>query len=160
MLKEVNNIDGLERIRLSSLEPTLFTDEFLSELSKLDKICQHFHLSLQSGSDETLKRMNRKYTANEYLEIVNRIRNIYPDVALTTDVIVGFPGETDEEFNITYDFVKDIGFSEMHVFKYSPRTGTPASKYTDQVDGLKKHYRSEKLIQLGNKSSLIIVICL
>jgi len=154
ILKEVNDVDGLKRIRLSSLEPTLFTHEFLNELSKLEKICEHFHLSLQSGCNTILKKMNRKYTAEEYMGIVNRIRSVYPEVALTTDIIVGFPGETDEEFNITYDFVEEIGFSEIHVFKYSPRTGTPAAKYTDQVDGLKKHYRSEKLIELGEKMKL------
>ncbi|QUH21058.1 tRNA (N(6)-L-threonylcarbamoyladenosine(37)-C(2))-methylthiotransferase MtaB [Alkaliphilus sp. B6464] len=151
ILKEVNKVKGLKRIRLSSLEPTLFTYEFLNELSKLEKICEHFHLSLQSGCNATLKRMNRKYTAEEYKEIVNRIRTVYPEVALTTDIIVGFPGETDEEFNITYNFVKEIEFSEIHVFKYSPRTGTPAAKYTNQVDGLIKHYRSEKLIELGEQ---------
>ena len=154
ILKEVNKIEGLKRIRLSSLEPTLFTHEFLGELSKLEKICQHFHLSLQSGSTETLKRMNRKYTAEEYMEIVCRIRNVYPEVALTTDIIVGFPGETEEEFNTTYDFLQKVGFSEIHVFKYSPRTGTPAAKYKDQVDGLVKHYRSEKLIELGENMKL------
>jgi len=151
ILKQVNGAQGLERIRLSSLEPTLFTDDFLRELSQLDKICDHFHLSLQSGCNATLKRMNRKYTAEEYKEIAGRIRKVYPEVALTTDVIVGFPGETEEEFNTTYEFIKDIGFSEIHVFKYSPRTGTPASKYKEQVDGLTKHYRSEKLIDLGEK---------
>ncbi len=154
ILKEVNKIEGLKRIRLSSLEPTLFTHEFLGELSQLEKICQHFHLSLQSGSTETLKRMNRKYTAEEYMEIVCRIRNVYPEVALTTDIIVGFPGETEEEFNTTYDFLQKVGFSEIHVFKYSPRTGTPAAKYKDQVDGLVKHYRSEKLIELGENMKL------
>lgn len=151
VLQEVNNIKGLERIRLSSLEPTLFTDEFLDKLSKLEKICQHFHLSLQSGCNKILKKMNRKYSSEEYEEIVNRIRNVYPDVALTTDIIVGFPEESDEDFNITYDFVKKINFSEIHVFKYSPRTGTPAAERKDQVDGLVKHYRSEKLISLGEQ---------
>lgn len=151
ILKEVNSIEGLSRIRLSSLEPTLFTDEFLAELSKLSKICEHFHLSLQSGCNKILKKMNRKYTSEEYKDIVDRIRAVYPDIALTTDIIVGFPGETDEDFQTTLDFVKDIEFSEIHVFKYSPRTGTPAAKYTEQIDGLKKHYRSEKLIELGEK---------
>lgn len=151
VLKEVNDINGLERIRLSSLEPTLFTDEFLSKLSKLDKICEHFHLSLQSGCNKILKKMNRKYTAEEYSSIVNRIRKVYPEVALTTDIIVGFPEETDEDFNITYDFVKKIDFSEIHVFKYSPRKGTPAAQHKSQIDGIVKHYRSEKLIELGEE---------
>lgn len=151
VLKEVNNINGLKRIRLSSLEPTLFTDEFLQELSQLDKICQHFHLSLQSGCDATLKRMNRKYTTEQYRDIVNKIRKVYPEVALTTDIMVGFPGETERKFNATYNFVKEIGFSEIHVFRYSPRKGTPAAEYKDQIDGLTKRYRSEKLIELGEQ---------
>ncbi|MDI9475472.1 MAG: tRNA (N(6)-L-threonylcarbamoyladenosine(37)-C(2))-methylthiotransferase MtaB [Natronincolaceae bacterium] len=151
VLEEVNSIDGLERIRLSSLEPTLFTDKFLQRLSGLDKICRHFHLSLQSGCDATLKRMNRRYTTEQYRNIVNKIRRVYPEIALTTDVIVGFPGETEEEFDITYNFVEEIGFSEIHVFKYSPREGTPAAGYKNQVDGVTKHRRSEKLIELGKQ---------
>lgn len=151
ILKEVNNIEGLKRVRLSSLEPTIFTDEFLRELSQLNKICHHFHLSLQSGCNSVLKRMNRRYTTEQYRDIVNKIREIYPKIALTTDIIVGFPGETEEEFNITYNFVKEIGFSEIHVFKYSPRKGTPAAGYKNQVDGLTKRYRSERLIELGKQ---------
>ena len=151
ILKEVNNIEGLKRIRLSSLEPTIFTDEFLRELSQLNKICHHFHLSLQSGCNSVLKRMNRRYTTEQYRDIVNKIREIYPKIALTTDIIVGFPGETEEEFNITYKFVKEIGFSEIHVFKYSPRKGTPAAGYKNQVDGLTKRHRSERLIELGKQ---------
>lgn len=148
-LQEVNDIDGLERIRLSSLEPTLFTDDFLSELKQLDKICEHFHLSLQSGCDKILKKMNRKYTTEKYRNIANKIRSFYPDVALTTDIIVGFPGENDEDFEETYNFVEEINFSDIHVFKYSPRQGTPAAGFVDQVDGKIKHLRSEKLIGLG-----------
>ena len=148
-LQEVNDIDGLERIRLSSLEPTLFTDDFLSELKKLDKICEHFHLSLQSGCDKILKKMNRRYTTEKYRNIANKIRSFYPDVALTTDIIVGFPGENDEDFEETYNFVEEINFSDIHVFKYSPRQGTPAAGFVDQVDGKIKHLRSEKLITLG-----------
>lgn len=149
VLKEVNSVEGLKRIRLSSLEPTIFTEEFLSELVNIDKLCQHFHLSLQSGSDKVLKRMNRKYTTGEYREIVKRVRRIYPEVALTTDIIVGFPGETDEDFKTTYSFVEEIKFSEIHVFKFSPRKGTPAADYKDQIDGVTKHLRSERLIALG-----------
>lgn len=149
ILKEVNKIEGLERIRLSSLEPTLFTDEFLHELSKVSKLCEHFHLSLQSGCDGILKKMNRKYTTAEYSEIVKKIRQVYPKVALTTDIIVGFPGETDEDFQETYRFVEEIAFSSIHVFKYSPRKGTPAASFKGQVDGKAKHIRSEKLIALG-----------
>ncbi|ABR49184.1 RNA modification enzyme, MiaB family [Alkaliphilus metalliredigens QYMF] len=151
VLKRVNAIEGLERIRLSSLEPTLFSDAFLSALSKLEKICDHFHLSLQSGSDKTLKKMNRKYTSQMYRETVKRIRHYYPLVALTTDIIVGFPGETDVDFQTSYDFVEEMAFSEIHVFKYSPREGTPAAQFDDQIDGITKHERSEKLIELGDR---------
>ena len=149
VLNVVNSVEGLRRIRLSSLEPTIFTEEFLAELTKVDKLCQHFHLSLQSGSDNILKKMNRKYTTAEYREIVHRIRRTYPDVALTTDIIVGFPGETDEDFETTYRFVEEMNFSEIHVFKYSPRKGTPAAEFSNQIDGVVKHLRSEKLIALG-----------
>lgn len=149
VLNVVNSVEGLRRIRLSSLEPTIFTEEFLAELTNVDKLCQHFHLSLQSGSDNILKKMNRKYTTAEYREIVHRIRRTYPDVALTTDIIVGFPGETDEDFETTYRFVEEMNFSEIHVFKYSPRKGTPAAEFSNQIDGVVKHLRSEKLIALG-----------
>ena len=124
LLEEINKIDGIERIRLSSLEPTLITEDFVNRLSKLNKICDHFHLSLQSGCDETLKRMNRHYTTAEFKKATELLRKAYPNVALTTDIIVGFPGETDEEFNTTYEFLKGINFYKMHVFKYSPRHGT------------------------------------
>ena len=110
LLEEINKVDGIERIRLSSLEPTLITEEFVKRLSKLNKICDHFHLSLQSGCDETLKRMNRHYTTADFKKATELLRKTYPNVALTTDVIVGFPGETDEEFNTTYEFLKDINF--------------------------------------------------
>lgn len=151
VIKGINQIDGLERIRLSSLEPTLFTEGFLKELSALEKVCQHFHLSLQSGCDKILKAMNRRYTTQQYREIVEAIRRVYPDVALTTDIIAGFPGETDEDFRETYEFVKEMAFSDIHVFKYSPRKGTPAADYKEQVDGMKKHRRSEELITLGEE---------
>ncbi|AKL95800.1 RNA modification enzyme MiaB family [Clostridium aceticum] len=151
LLKEVNAISGLERIRLSSLEPTLFTEDFLQQLSSLSKICEHFHLSLQSGCDKILKGMNRKYTTGEYREIVKKIRQVYPQVALTTDIIVGFPGETEEDFQQTYEFVEEMAFSSLHVFKYSPRKGTPAAEFKEQVEGKTKHLRSEKLITLGNQ---------
>ena len=107
----------------------LFTDEFVNEVSKMEKVCPHYHLSLQSGCDETLKRMNRRYTTKEYKEIVDRLREKIPNVAITTDVIVGFPGETNDEFNKTYEFLKEIELSQMHIFKYSPRKGTPAADY-------------------------------
>ncbi|MTI49388.1 MAG: tRNA (N(6)-L-threonylcarbamoyladenosine(37)-C(2))-methylthiotransferase MtaB [Firmicutes bacterium] len=149
VLETIHDIDGIERIRLSSLEPTLVTEEFMKRLTKLSKVCDHFHLSLQSGCDSVLKRMNRKYTTGEYKEIVNIIRKYMPNVAITTDIIVGFPGETEEEFRKTYEFVKDIKFTKIHVFKYSPRTGTPAAKYKNQVDGNIKNERSHMLIELG-----------
>ncbi len=151
VLRAANAVEGLRRIRLSSLEPTIFTEDFLRELVKIDKLCPHFHLSLQSGSDNILKGMNRRYTTQEYRAIVARIRGFYPEVALTTDIIVGFPGETDEEFETTYSFVKEISFSEIHVFKYSPRKGTPAAEYPNQLDGVTKHLRSERLIVLGEE---------
>ncbi|KAB3530747.1 tRNA (N(6)-L-threonylcarbamoyladenosine(37)-C(2))-methylthiotransferase MtaB [Alkaliphilus serpentinus] len=151
VLKGIHAIEGLERIRLSSLEPTLFTEDFLRELSVLEKVCQHFHLSLQSGSEKILHAMNRKYTTQQYREIVQAIRRVYPKIALTTDIIVGFPGETEEDFKETYEFVKEMAFSDIHVFKYSPRKGTPAADYQQQVDGMKKHRRSEELITLGEE---------
>ena len=117
---------------------------------KLEKICHHFHLSLQSGCNETLKRMNRRYTAEQFKEIVRILRKYYEDVILTTDIIVGFPGETEEEFNKTYEFLQEINFYKMHVFKYSPRKGTKASQMKEQIDGNIKEERSQKLIELSN----------
>ena len=154
LLEKINKIEGIERIRLGSLEPTLITKEFLNRLIKLEKICHHFHLSLQSGCDETLKRMNRKYTTEDFIQIVKMLRDTYTDVILTTDIIVGFPGETDEEFNKTYKYLSDVNFYKMHVFKYSPRRGTPASKMPNQIDGNIKEQRSKKLIDLSNKNEL------
>lgn len=150
LLEEINKIEGIERIRLSSLEPTIVDEEFAQRLSKLEKICDHFHLSLQSGCDETLKRMNRKYTTARYKESTEILRKYYPNANFTTDVIVGFPGETNEEFNQTYKFLKEIGFYKMHIFKYSPRKGTVAEKLPNQVDGNIKEERSRKLIELSN----------
>ena len=150
LLEEINKIEGIERIRLSSLEPTIVDEEFAQRLSKLEKICDHFHLSLQSGCDATLKRMNRKYTTARYKEATEILRKYYPSANFTTDVIVGFPGETDEEFNQTYQFLKEIGFYKMHIFKYSPRKGTVAEKLPNQVDGNIKEERSKKLIELSN----------
>ncbi len=151
VIKGIGNIRGIERIRLSSLEPTLIDDDFMKELVDIGKVCDHFHLSLQSGSNSVLKRMNRKYTKELYREKVDIIRKYMPDAGLTTDIIVGFPGETEEEFNETYNFVKDILFSRIHVFKYSPRKGTPAAKYENQIDGNIKGNRSDMLINLGNE---------
>ncbi|MGM9536208.1 MAG: radical SAM protein, partial [Intestinibacter sp.] len=139
----------IERIRLSSVEPILFTDEFVEAVSSMKKVCPHYHLSLQSGCDETLKRMKRRYNTAEYKEIVDRLRATIPNVSITTDVIVGFPGETEEEFEKTYKFLKDIELTHMHVFKYSPRKGTPAAVMENQVDPNTKHDRSEKLLELN-----------
>ncbi len=150
LLEEINKIDGIQRIRLSSLEPTIVDEEFAKKLSKLEKICDHFHLSLQSGCDATLKRMNRKYTTARYKEATEILRKYYQNANFTTDVIVGFPGETDEEFNQTYRFLKEIEFYKMHIFKYSPRKGTVAEKLPNQVDGNIKEERSKKLIELSN----------
>ena len=152
LLEAINKIDGIDRIRLSSLEPTIVDEEFATRLSKLDKICDHFHLSLQSGCDETLKRMNRKYTTQIYKDAVATLRKYYPEASFTTDVIVGFPGETDEEFAKTYEFLKEIDFYRLHVFKYSPRRGTVAEKMPNQIDGNKKEERSNKLIELSNST--------
>lgn len=150
LLEEIQKIEEIERIRLGSLEPTLITDDFVARLSKLSKICNQFHLSLQSGCDETLKRMNRKYTTNEFENGVNLLRKSFPEVHLTTDIIVGFPGETEEEFEQTYTFLDKIKFYKMHIFKYSPRNGTVAAKMPNQVDGNIKEERSNKLIALSD----------
>lgn len=151
LISMIHDIEGLERIRLSSVEPVLIDEEFLKEVSKYPKFCDHFHLSLQSGSDTVLERMNRRYTAEEYLESVKLIRKYYPNAGITTDIIVGFPGETEEEFQETIDFVKKVKFSRVHVFKYSPREGTPAYDMKNQVDGNIKNQRSKILIELTEK---------
>lgn len=152
LLEEIQKIEGIERIRLGSLEPTLITEEFVKRLSKLSKICDQFHLSLQSGCDETLKRMNRKYTTEQFEKGVQLLREVYPHVHLTTDIIVGFPGETEKEFQTTYEFLQRIKFYKMHIFKYSPRSGTVAAKMTNQIDGNIKEERSNKLMELSNKN--------
>lgn len=149
VLKRIGKIEGIERIRLSSLEPTLIDEEFMISLIETGKVCDHFHLSLQSGSNTVLKRMNRKYSKEIYKGKVNLIRKYMPNAGITTDIIVGFPGETNEEFLETFEFVKDIEFSRIHVFKYSPRKGTPAATFENQVDGNIKNSRSEDLIKLG-----------
>ena len=151
LLEAIQKIDGIKRIRLGSLEPNIITEEFVNRLKKVTKMCDHFHLSLQSGCDETLKRMNRKYTAETFEKEVNLLRKTFPDVALTTDVIVGFPGETEEEFNETYKYLSKIRFTKLHVFKYSPRKGTVAAKMKNQIDSTVKEKRSHKLIELSNE---------
>ena len=152
LLEEINKIEGIERIRLGSIEPLLINEEFMKRLIKLEKVCHHFHLSLQSGCDETLKRMNRRYTTQQFRNIVECLRKYYEDVILTTDIIVGFPGETEEEFNKTYEFLKEIKFYKMHIFKYSPRKGTKAAQMKQQIDGAKKEERSHKLIELSDEN--------
>ena len=153
LLEKINDIDGVERIRLGSLEPLIIDDEFVSRIKVLNKVCNHYHLSLQSGCDATLERMNRRYKTGEFREIVKKLRDNIPEVALTTDIIVGFPGETEEEFNQTYNFLNEIKFSKMHVFKYSPRKGTKAENFPNQVDGSIKEERSNALIEMSNKNA-------
>ena len=150
LLEEINKIGGIERIRIGSIEPLMITDEFCERVKKLEKMCHHFHLSLQSGCDKTLKEMNRRYTTAEFGEVVRKLRSIYDDVILTTDIIVGFPNETDEDFEHTYDFLKSIKFYKMHIFKYSQRKGTVAAKMKNQVSPEKKEERSKRLLKLSS----------
>ncbi|MBM7870222.1 threonylcarbamoyladenosine tRNA methylthiotransferase MtaB [Clostridium pascui] len=152
LLEEIDKVDGIERVRIGSIDPQFFTEGIIERLSKLNKLCPHFHLSLQSGCDETLKRMNRKYTIKEYKDIVEGLRKSIADVSITTDIIVGFPGETEEEFNKTYEFLSEIKLSKMHIFKFSPRTGTKAEHMPNQVDGTIKDERSAKLIELNRQN--------
>ena len=152
VLEKINEINGIQRIRLGSLEPMLINKNFLNRLSKLNKICHHFHLSLQSGCDETLKRMNRRYTTEEFRNVVKSLRNTYDDLILTTDIIVGFPGETEEEFEKTYKFLKEINFYKMHVFKYSKRDGTKAAIMSNQIAPNIQEERSRRLIDLSNEN--------
>ena len=152
LLEDLQKIEGIERIRLGSLEPTLITEEFVNRLKNLSKICDHFHLSLQSGCNETLKRMNRKYTTEQFKLSADLLREVYPNVHLTTDIIVGFPNETNEEFNKTVEFLTKIKFYQMHVFKYSPREGTVASKMPNQIDGNVKEGRSNILLKLSEEN--------
>ncbi|SCG83620.1 2-alkenal reductase [Proteiniborus sp. DW1] len=153
VIESVHQISGIERIRLGSIEPTIVTKEFLDRLTKLPKACDHFHLSLQSGSDSVLKRMNRKYSTDEYRKIVELIREYMPNAGITTDIIVGFPGETEEEFSETCRLVNEIGFSKIHVFPYSPRKGTPAAKHKNQLPGNIKQLRSKELIKIGDENT-------
>ena len=151
VLKGLNEIEGIERIRLGSLEPMLLDEEFIMGLEDIDKLCDHFHLSLQSGSDEILKKMNRKYDTKMYKTIIDNIRKVFPRASLTTDIMVGFPGESHENFRESYEFIDQIGFSKLHVFKYSKRQGTPASKMVDQIPESIKEERSKEIIGLSDK---------
>lgn len=152
VLEEIHEVEGIERIRIGSIDPTFFSEGVIEKIVGLKKMCPHFHLSLQSGCDATLKRMNRHYTAEDYKVVVENLRKHMPDVSITTDIIVGFPGETEKEFNETYNFLSDIKLSKMHIFKYSPRSGTKAAEMEFQVDGNIKEQRSNKLIELNSKN--------
>lgn len=154
LIGKIQEIQGIERIRLGSLEPRIITPEFAKALSGMSKVCPHFHLSLQSGSNSVLKRMNRKYTSEEYYDRVCTLRRYFDDPAITTDVIVGFPGETEEEFQETKDFLAKVQFYEMHIFKYSVRKGTAAAKMESQVPEQIKTARSNELIRLEQELSL------
>ena len=153
LIQEVQKIQGIERIRLGSLEPRIITEAFAAGLKECDKLCPHFHLSLQSGCDSVLKRMNRKYSAEEYYEKVGILRRYFDEPAITTDVIVGFPGEIEEEFEQTKRFLERVGFYEMHVFKYSKRKGTPAAAMDGQVAEEIKARRSDELLALEREMS-------
>ncbi|HZG57392.1 tRNA (N(6)-L-threonylcarbamoyladenosine(37)-C(2))-methylthiotransferase MtaB [Paenibacillus sp.] len=154
LLRDLGRVEGIERLRISSIEASQITDEVIDVLMSSDKFCRHLHVPLQAGDDDVLKRMRRKYTVAEYAERIARLRELWPEVAITTDVIVGFPGETDEMFENGYRFMKELGFSEMHVFPYSKRTGTPAARMTDQVDEELKNERVHKLIDLSEEMQL------
>ena len=151
LLKTIHSIDGIKRIRLSSIEPNAFTDEFIEGLKKLPKVCHHFHISLQSGCDETLKRMNRKYDSLFYKSIIKKLTEEFPDSAITTDLIVGFPGESEEEFSKTLDFIKTIPFYQIHTFKYSVREGTKAAAMENQISPDIKEKRSKAVIKLSQE---------
>ena len=151
LIRAVHEVDGIRRIRLGSLEPGIITEGFADALSRLPKICPHFHLSLQSGCDATLKRMNRRYSSDEYYEKCCILRKYFEDPALTTDVIVGFPGETEEEFRESLAFVDKVNFYETHIFKYSKREGTKAARMEDQIDEQVKAQRSAAMIELGRR---------
>ena len=158
LIQTLHEINGIERIRLGSLEPGIITEDFVQALVKLPKVCPHFHLSLQSGSSTVLKRMNRRYTPEEYLEKCDLLRQYYEHPAITTDIIVGFPGETEEEFKETCDFVKKVDFYEVHVFKYSKRNGTVAASMPDQIKESVKAERSGILMELAEKQKNLLII--
>lgn len=151
LLVDLVKIDGLKRLRISSIETSQISDEIINLIGSNDIIVDHLHIPLQSGCDATLKRMNRKYTTSQYLEKINKIRDYLPNIAFTTDVIVGFPGESDEEFEEAYNFIKEVNYSELHVFPYSPRRNTPAAKMKDQVDDKIKHERVNRLLELSKE---------
>lgn len=149
IMEEIDKVEGIERIRIGSIDPTFFTEGVIDRITNIKKLCPHFHLSLQSGCDATLKRMNRRYNAEEYRTIVEELRKRIEDVSITTDIIVGFPGETEEEFNQTYEFLRELKLSKTHIFKYSPRKGTRAADLKDDVNGRAKEHRSAVLMELN-----------
>ena len=151
ILRQVHEVEGIERIRFSSIEPNVVTEEFAQAIADMPKVCDHFHLSLQSGCDRTLKEMNRKYDTEKYRQAAATLRKYLPEVALTTDIIAGFPGETEEDFQASYDFAKEIGFAKIHAFPYSPKRGTPAAARKDQLLNAVKAERSHRLIELSDK---------
>lgn len=153
LVEQLHQIKGIERIRLGSLEPRIVTEQFANTLAGLSKICPHFHLSLQSGCDETLKRMNRRYSTDEYRQSVQKLRRAFENPAITTDIIVGFPGETEEEFLMTQKFLEEIQFFEMHIFKYSKRQGTKAADMKNQISEQVKTQRSHILLQMEQLQS-------
>lgn len=153
LVERIHEVEGVERIRLGSMEPRIVTREAVSRLARLPKLCPHFHLSLQSGCDETLKRMNRHYTTEEYYQCVELLREAFEHPAITTDVIVGFPGETEEEFNCTKAFLEKVNFYEMHIFKYSRRKNTPADRMENQLPEQIKALRSNELLDLEKRQS-------
>ena len=154
LIRALNDVEGVERIRIGSFEPMILTEDFVGEIASYKKLCPHFHISLQSGCNETLKRMNRRYSSEEYLDKVERLRRYFPGCAITTDVIVGFPGETEEEFKQTKQFLEKINFFEMHIFKYSRRRGTKADSMPNQVAEEVKTQRSNVLLELEKRQSI------
>jgi threonylcarbamoyladenosine tRNA methylthiotransferase MtaB len=154
LVKRIHAVEGIDRLRLGSIEPRTVTPEFAEAAGGLKKLCPHYHISLQSGCDATLKRMNRKYTTGDYRRVIALLRENVPDVAVSTDVMVGFPGETEAEFEATVSFLEEMRFSKMHIFKYSPRKGTPAASFEDQIEGGIKEERSRRLIALSDLQAL------
>jgi len=153
ILEQIHPVDGIERIRLSSIEPMNFPEDLAPTMAELPKCMPHFHLPLQAGSDRTLKRMRRRYTTDEFSKLTEHLRSVFPDAGLTTDIMVGFPGETDRDFEDSLRFVEQIGFSQLHVFRYSPRRGTPAAEYPDQLAPHISADRSQRMIVSGQRSS-------
>ena len=153
IIHRIHDLDGIERIRLGSLEPTFISSDFVNFVIEHEKLCPHFHISLQNGCDATLKRMNRKYTTSEYRQAVELIKGKIKDASITTDVMVGFPGETDEEFSQTVEFLKGLPLSKMHIFKYSRRKGTPAAEFKNQIPAEEKEHRSKILLELSQEKS-------